>query len=74
MLNNLQNVNERGIVNSLTGPVERCDIGTISKHLECLDNQDRNLYIMLTRKLIDIAKEKNNKDYSKLEIMIGEKK
>lgn len=74
MLNNLQNVNERGIVNSLTGPVERCDIGTISKHLECLDEQDRSLYIMLTRKLIDIAKEKNNKDYRKLEIMIGEKK
>jgi predicted short-subunit dehydrogenase-like oxidoreductase (DUF2520 family) len=73
MINNIKNIWQNGIVNSLTGPIERGDIGTIEKHLQALNEEDRELYKLLSKKLIKIAKIKNsNKDYSNLEKMIGE--
>ena len=73
MINNIKNIGDKGIVNSLTGPIERGDSGTVEKHLQALNNEDRELYILLSKKLIKIAKIKNvNKDYSNLEKMIGE--
>ena len=73
MINNIKNMGHNGIVNSLTGPIERGDLGTVEKHLQALNNEDRELYILLSKKLIKIAKIKNvNRDYSNLEKMIGE--
>lgn len=73
MLNNIQNISEKGIVNSLTGPVERLDINTVKGHISSLSGVDKDLYILLSQKLIEIAKVKNtNIDYSNLEKMIGE--
>lgn len=73
MLNNVQNIGKKGIINSLTGPVERGDVDTIKRHLNCLDKrEDKELYKLLSKKLIEIAKEKNNMDYSNIEKVIGE--
>ena len=73
MINNIKNIGQNGIVNSLTGPIERGDIGTIEKHLVALNKENKELYILLSKKLIEIAKVKNeNKDYSILEKMIGD--
>lgn len=60
---------EDGTIKSLTGPVERGDIETVQKHISCLRQQeDRILYALLSKKLVEIAKVKNEKrDYSALE-------
>lgn len=73
ILNNINNIGTKGVVNSLTGPVERCDIGTVAKHLNSLDDEEKEIYRLLSKKLIKIAKKKNQHiDYSSLEKMIGE--
>lgn len=73
IINNIKNIGDKGIVNSLTGPIERGDSGTVEKHLQALNNEERELYILLAKKLIKIAKIKNvDRDYSNLEKMIGD--
>ncbi|MBE6052253.1 MAG: DUF2520 domain-containing protein [Clostridium sp.] len=72
MLNNVKNI-KLGFINSLTGPLERGDELTVKKHLECLECDEKELYKILSRKLLEIAKTKNmNRDYKKIEDMIGE--
>lgn len=57
---NMRHIAEDGLVRSLTGPVERGDAGTIQKHLSSLDApEDRELYTLLSRKLVPIAEEKH---------------
>ncbi|PRR81556.1 Rossmann-like and DUF2520 domain-containing protein [Clostridium vincentii] len=71
--NNIKNIGSDGIINSLTGPIERADGGTIKNHLECLGDEDRELYKLLSRKLIRIAKKKNkDRNYRQIEDMIGD--
>lgn len=71
--NNINNMFKNGVKNSLTGPVERADYITLSKHLNCLNEDDKELYKALSRKLINIAEEKNmNRDYKKIKVMMGE--
>ncbi|MBD7910847.1 DUF2520 domain-containing protein [Clostridium cibarium] len=71
--NNVSNIRSKGIINSLTGPVERNDIGTIEKHINHLNNEDRELYKLMSKKLLKIAMIKNqDKCYEKIENMIGE--
>jgi predicted short-subunit dehydrogenase-like oxidoreductase (DUF2520 family) len=73
MLGNMKNIVEQGTVEALTGPVERCDIETVARNLSCLDEIDRQLYILLSKKLITIAKRKKpDCSYAQLESMIGE--
>jgi predicted short-subunit dehydrogenase-like oxidoreductase (DUF2520 family) len=73
MLGNMKNIVKQGTVGALTGPVERCDIETIARNMSCLDGRDKQLYKLLSKKLIDIAKMKNpNCNYSQLEVMMGE--
>lgn len=60
LLGNMAHVAEDGPVKSLTGPVERCDVGTVSKHLAAMPtDSDRLLYSLLSEKLVDIAEEKH---------------
>lgn len=73
MLGNMKNIVRQGTVGALTGPVERCDIETVTRNLSCLDGRDKQLYKLLSEKLINIAKIKNpNCSYSQLERMIVE--
>ena len=60
-----------GPVKTLTGPIERNDLSTVEKHLKYLDENERKLYALLSKQLIDIAKEKNAEmDYSAMELLI----
>lgn len=53
----------------MTGPVERNDVLTVKNHIAALenDNEDRMAYILLSEKLIDIAKRKHlQRDYTEV--------
>lgn len=67
VLGNVKSVLENGCVNALTGPVERHDLQTVKKHVESLQGEDRQIYILLAKRLVNLAKAKNkDRDYSEL--------
>ncbi|MBR1599316.1 MAG: DUF2520 domain-containing protein [Lachnospiraceae bacterium] len=64
---NVEHVTSYGTVNALTGPIERNDTGTVLKHLDVLDDEERQLYKMCGRRLLEIANKKNpDRDYNEL--------
>lgn len=65
-LNNCQNLCAADCEKALTGPVERCDTLTVEKHLQVLDGEYRDVYRLLSMKLVDIAERKNKKDYNSI--------
>lgn len=70
---NLKNIKEKGTINSLTGPVERGDLGTIINHFSVLREEDKELYRLLSKNILRIAKVKNSdKNYKNLEEYLGE--
>ena len=67
VLGNIENFLKYGAKEALTGPIERNDIKTVSKHLDCLSEKDRLLYQLLGEKLVAIAKTKHeNQDYKEM--------
>ena len=67
VLGNVKSVLENGCVNALTGPVERNDLQTVKKHTESLKGEDRQIYNLLAKRLVRLAKAKNeDRDYFKL--------
>lgn len=73
MLENMKHLVCDGPVNSLTGPVERGDTETVSKHLACLEGEELEIYRLLSRRLIPIAKLKHpDVDYSAMERMLDD--
>lgn len=76
---NVANLATFDIEDALTGPVERNDLVTIKKHLTAFTsenlNQEKEIYKLLSQKLIKIAQSKNPlKDYSKMkEVFKSEK-
>ena len=69
---NIENIKERGIVNSLTGPIERGDISTLKSHCNALKGDDEILYKLLSKNILEIAKVKNkNRDYKNIEEYLG---
>lgn len=72
-LGNANTVCSVGALQALTGPVERNDVETISRHLKCLDTHQRQLYCLLTRELLEVAEKKHPEtDYNQLKFIIGE--
>ena len=68
---NVAHIVKDGTAGSLTGPVERGDTDTVKKHLNCLNEEDRLLYRLLSRKLLSVGKKKNpQRDYSRLESLL----
>lgn len=66
--NNISNIKNRGFIDSLTGPLERGDMTTIKSHCESISGLDRELYKLLCRNLLSLAKEKNkDRSYEKIE-------
>jgi predicted short-subunit dehydrogenase-like oxidoreductase (DUF2520 family) len=57
----IRNIEEKGPVASLTGPVVRGDVETILDHLRAMDGMDsqRRIYKALSLAALDIAKKKN---------------
>lgn len=73
-LNNAENLCKNGCMNALTGPVDRNDINTVTEHLSALNNDDAalNIYKLLSRELIKIAKQKYpERDYNSLENLLS---
>ena len=54
---NIDNVYRQGLKDALTGPVARGDMGTVNKHLNVLDGDTKNIYNLLTNKLIELKNE-----------------
>ncbi len=68
VLQNIENVLQHDCAQALTGPIERNDIQTVQKHLDCLDKTDCDMYRILGLKLLQIAKKKNPlQDYTQLQ-------
>lgn len=66
-LGNARAAAENGVVDSLTGPVERCDTDTVRKHLEVFDGDERDAYASVSRCLVPVAERKHpDRDYSGL--------
>lgn len=65
---NMEHALDEGVVSALTGPVERGDVKTLKKHLDAIENEDeRNLYMLLSRRLAEIARKKHpDRDYEEL--------
>lgn len=64
---NVKSVLENGCVNALTGPVERNDLQTVKKHVESLNGEDRQIYILLAKRIVKLAKAKNeDRDYGEM--------
>ena len=67
VLGNVNSVLENGCVKALTGPVERNDLQTVKKHVESLKGEDRQIYILLAKRLVNLAKAKNeDRDYGEM--------
>ena len=62
MQGNVDSIYKKGFVNSLTGPVFRGDITTIEKHLSVLEEQDKDLYKILSLNLLKLVALRNNSD------------
>ena len=57
---NLEHILRDGPVEALTGPVERGDVRTVARHLECLpEGNGRSLYLAASRVLTDLAEKKH---------------
>lgn len=66
---NIKNIKENGLINSLTGPLERGDINTIKGHCHALN--EKEIYLLLTKEILKIAKVKNKeRDYGDIEEFI----
>lgn len=64
---NISHIIDDGVVNALTGPIERNDLETVRKHLAVLKDNDREIYVSVSRQIVDIAEAKNqDRDYSKI--------
>ncbi|MBR6770516.1 MAG: DUF2520 domain-containing protein [Lachnospiraceae bacterium] len=70
-LGNAENIGGLGVIQALTGPVERADEMTIEKHLAILEGEDREIYRLLSKQLVKIAKQKHpERDYEKLSTLL----
>lgn len=69
---NLNTAMSTGASKALSGPLERCDVETVKRHMEALYPLDAGaVYITLSRKILKIAKEKHkNRDYTLINNLI----
>lgn len=75
-MSNMSHLLKDGPISALTGPVERGDAETVSKHIEAIeDDNDRNLYIAASKAVLEIARRKNpGRDYEQtMKILAKEK-
>ena len=69
ILNNVTAGCKYGMVQSLTGPIERNDIQTVDKHIEVLPDRAYEIYRSVGQELVAMAKEKHpERDYTGMEL------
>ncbi len=79
ILNNVEHILAGGTMSALTGPVERCDITTVKKHLDSLENRTWNdrekiltIYRLLGERLVQISEKKHpERDFSEIKTLLG---
>lgn len=59
---NVENVLTNGTLASMTGPILRGDISTVKKHLGVLTGDERKIYCLLGRRLLEMAEERREKE------------
>lgn len=71
---NIKNVRQKGLEESLTGPIERGDLKTLQSHIDVLKSEeDEVLYRLLSKETLKIALEKNKgRDYKEIINYLGE--
>lgn len=70
---NVEHVIADGCVSALTGPIERGDVGTVQKHLQELNDTQKEMYRVCGSKLLELAGSKNPQtDYAALESVLKE--
>ncbi|MCY6356276.1 Rossmann-like and DUF2520 domain-containing protein [Clostridium sp. ZS2-4] len=66
--NNIANLKNKGFIESITGPIERADIGTIQHHISVMKGKDIEIYKSLSLNLLQLSKKKNpQRAYEELE-------
>ena len=69
ILNNVAAGCKQGMVESLTGPIERNDVKTVDRHLEVLTGTTKDIYQSVGQELVKMAKEKHpERDYERLKM------
>lgn len=58
-INNANKLYNSNLSDALTGPIERCDEGTVKKHLETFEDDTAEIYKLLSRRLVDVAVKKH---------------
>ncbi|MDD7515917.1 Rossmann-like and DUF2520 domain-containing protein [Ruminococcus flavefaciens] len=68
VMSNIRHIFKVGPVEALTGPVERNDVSTVQKHIECMNKEnDRAMYRAVSRKLVEVAQKKHpDSDYTRM--------
>lgn len=65
---NVEHILNDGVMKALTGPIERNDIATVKKHLDILNEDQKEAYIGASKLVLQVAKEKNkDRDYIEIE-------
>lgn len=64
---NVDNIDRKGLIKSLTGPAERNDSGTVAKHLGIIPEEYKPVYKILTRRIVELScKIHPERDYSEI--------
>lgn len=71
---NMKHIANEGPTASLTGPIERNDIETVRKHLDCLeDGDEKELYRLLSSRLIKMAENRHpDRDHDEMRTLIDD--
>lgn len=73
IMGNTEHIVRDGTVSALTGPVERNDVSTVKAHLEALSGREREVYRLLSGRLVSIAEKKHrDRDHTVLEGLLGQ--
>lgn len=68
VMSNIRHIFKVGPAQALTGPIERNDVQTVQKHIECLNQEsDKSMYKAVSRKLVEVAQKRHpDSDYRKM--------
>lgn len=70
---NLENILDSGPKEALTGPVERNDVSTVTRHLGALSGEEKEIYVPLCRELVRIARDRYpSRSYEHMERILEE--
>lgn len=74
LMGNMSHIADKGPTASLTGPIERNDIETVRKHLDCLeDGYEKEIYRLLSSRLIKMAENRHpDRDHDEMRKLIND--